>query len=215
MSMSYPELLACVNKTGISCEFREEANAIFTGIQSLYFKHPNNEINGIDLVLQLDSINEENDCLKLIAPRSWHVPDDHIYKKNFFEAILFLQARCHFVRTIYDPSDGEVRFQIDAFMGDAALTPKQVFHLIKTIAQMIDQSYSFFSKVLNTGVLDPTELMSSNEKKVNELRAAVAAAAERLGVSLEDLLAGSEPALTSKQDASVALAAVDDEPLLD
>jgi soluble cytochrome b562 len=96
------------------------------------------------------------------------VPYDHQYIKEFM-VYLLEQSYSYKVGTwTYDPSDGDVRFEIGQFIGDNDLTEEQLTTLIGITMRMADKGAVAIRQILETGE-KPEEEEDESEKGVPDL----------------------------------------------
>lgn len=93
---------------------------------------------------------ERGDFLAVFCPQAWQVGDCP-HKSAVFEAIASIQAQYKLLRFDYDPSDGEIRPNIELPLEDSEITSRQFHRLIHGVLHGVQRFDGVIRHAMATG----------------------------------------------------------------
>jgi hypothetical protein len=93
---------------------------------------------------------ESGEFLVVVAPFCWNLQNCP-NRQAVCEALAIISGRFKMIRWDFDPSDGEVRPNIELALEDASLTAKQLQRAIAGILQVVRQYDRVITRVMETG----------------------------------------------------------------
>jgi len=154
----------------------------------------------VQLVIRLV---EEGEFLALFAPMAWcldgcpHIP-------AVMTAFIGIQSQFKMIRFDFDPSDGEVRPNIELPLEDAELTSRQLHRGIAGMLQVLQRFDPVIRTAMTTGVVSFEEVGQERRERPSRETRRLRRLAERAGGvdELEKLLGGDGPAEGPAEDAA-------------
>lgn len=128
----------------------EERDAILIGFgldpQKTSFRDPGGD-PGIQFVIR---IQEDGEFVSIFTPRAWNVASCP-QKAAVFEAIASIQSRYKMLRFDYDPSDGEIRPNVELPLEDADLTSRQFHRMMHAMLHGVPRFDGVIRQAMDTG----------------------------------------------------------------
>jgi len=93
---------------------------------------------------------ERGEFVTVFAPNAWNI-EDCPYKAAVFEALAAIQLQYKMLRFDYDPSDGEIRPNIELPLEDAAITSRQFHRLIHGVFHGVGRFDRVIRRAMETG----------------------------------------------------------------
>ena len=95
---------------------------------------------------------ERGEFLAIFTPQAWSLADCP-HKEAVFEAITSIQTQYKMLRFDYDPTDGEIRPNVELPLEDAILTSRQFHRLLHCMLHGVPRFDRVIQQALETGVV--------------------------------------------------------------
>ena len=129
MATTIEELKGFLDEFDLKYQVDERHDAILIGFTCNPEESTYRDEDGDAYVRLVIRLQEGGEFLSVFAPSAWNI-DDCLYKAAVFEAIASIQTRYKMLRFDYDPTDGEIRPNIELPVEDSAVTSRQFHRLI-------------------------------------------------------------------------------------
>lgn len=146
----------------------------------------------VRLVIQL---SEEGGFVAVFAPNAWNI-DDCPNKAAVFEALASIQSQYKMVRFDYDPTDGEIRPNMEHAVEDSSMTSRQLHRMIQGMLGVIHRFHPVIKHAMDHGEVSFASLQDEERSSPpSEETSRLMDLARRAGgiEALEKLLGGAPP----------------------
>ncbi|MFM7208033.1 MAG: hypothetical protein ACKO4T_15335 [Planctomycetaceae bacterium] len=150
MPTSLAQIQEFLDEYDLNYRVDEERDAILIGFgldpQKTSFRDPGGE-PGIQFVIR---IQEDGEFVSIFTPRAWNVASCP-HKAAVFEAIASIQSRYKMLRFDYDPSDGEIRPNVELPLEDADLTSQQFHRMMHAMLHGVPRFDAVIRQAMDAG----------------------------------------------------------------
>lgn len=142
-------------------------------------------------------IQEDGDFLSVFVPNAWNI-DACPHKAAVFEVLTCIPAQYKMLRFDYDPTDGEIRPNIELSLEDSSITSRQFHRMVIGVLQGIQRFDRVIRRAMNSGEVSFADLQDEEEEQqqpASDEIIRLRELAERAGgvEALEKLLGGDTP----------------------
>lgn len=150
MPTSIEQIQTFLDEYSLNYRLDEEHDAILIGFglnpESTTFRDVDGD-PGIQFVIR---VLERGEFLAIFTPQAWNV-EDCPHKAAVFEAIASIQAQYKMLRFDYDPSDGEIRPNVELPLEDSELTSRQFHRLMHGMLHGVPRFDRVIRHAIETG----------------------------------------------------------------
>jgi hypothetical protein len=152
MPTSIEQIQGFLDEYSLNYRVDEEHDAILIGFgldpEATTFRDSDGD-SGIQFVIR---VLERGEFLAIFTPQAWNV-DDCPHKAAVFEALASIQTQYKMLRFDYDPSDGEIRPNVELPLEDADLTSRQFHRLLHGMLHGVPRFDCVIRKAMETGTI--------------------------------------------------------------
>jgi len=143
----------------------------------------------------LIQVQEDGAFLNVCMPQTWNI-DGCAHKRSVMEALVGAQSQFKMLRFDHDPSDGEIRANIELPLEDATLTSRLFHRTLHGIMEGVKMYDRVIRRAMETGEVSFADVEDVNMPRLDgvpDASADLRMLAERAGGidALEDLVSGS------------------------
>jgi hypothetical protein len=150
MPTSIEQIQTFLDEYSLNYRVDEEHDAILIGFglnpESTTFRDVDGD-PGIQFVIR---VLERGEFLSIFTPQAWNV-EGCPHKAAVFEAIASIQAQYKMLRFDYDPSDGEIRPNVELPLEDSELTSRQFHRLMHGMLHGVPRFDRVIRHAIETG----------------------------------------------------------------
>jgi len=150
MPTSIEQIQTFLDEYSLNYRVDEEHDAILIGFglnpESTTFRDIDGD-PGIQFVIR---VLERGEFLAIFTPQAWNV-EDCPHKAAVFEAIASIQTQYKMLRFDYDPSDGEIRPNVELPLEDSDLTSRQFHRLMHGMLHGVPRFDRVIRQAIETG----------------------------------------------------------------
>lgn len=150
MATTIDELKGFLDEYELKYRVDEERNAILVGFGCNADDSPYRDEEGDAYVRLVIQLSEDGGFVAVFSPNAWNI-DDCPNKAAVFEALVSIQAQYKMLRFDYDPTDGEIRPNMELPVEDSSVSSRQLHRMIHGMLGAIQRFHPVIRHAMDHG----------------------------------------------------------------
>lgn len=150
MATTIDEMKGYLDEYDLKYRVDEERNAILIGFGCDSEDSSYRDEDGDAYVRLVIQLSEDGGFVAVFAPNAWNI-DDCPNKAAVFEALASIQAQYKMLRFDYDPTDGEIRPNMELPIEDSSLSSRQLHRMLHGMIGAIQRFHPVIRHAMDHG----------------------------------------------------------------
>ena len=150
MATTIDEVKGFLDEYDLKYAIDEDRNAILVGFGCKAEQSGYRDQDGDAHIRIVIQVSENGEFLSVFAPNAWNI-DDCPHKSAVFESLSSIQTQYKMLRFDYDPTDGELRPNMEMPIEDSSLTSRQLHRLIHGMLHAVERFHPVIRHAMEHG----------------------------------------------------------------
>lgn len=150
MATTIDEVKGFLDEHDLKYGVDEGRNAILVGFECNAGESVYRDVDGDPSIRIVIQVLEQGAFLTVCAPNAWNIAECP-HKPAVFEALTAIQMQFKMLRFDYDPTDGELRPNVELPIEDSSLTSRQLHRMIHGILGAVERFHPVIRHAMEHG----------------------------------------------------------------